>query len=132
MNGKTICKCIMCDFEGTPGEFPPAMSPYHDIRCPKCGTTAIDTTALSESWKEDGRKYGYGDGNVLDTGNSDNYQKCARDEKKCGKRLFRAEETAPTGGDHRGRISGDGDGDFVLVDTRKTYSDNPPPLGEKE
>jgi len=37
------------------------MSCYHDLRCPKCGTTQINT---SEILKEDS-EYGFGNNNFL-------------------------------------------------------------------
>lgn len=53
-------KCKGCGFCGEPGDFDPCASAYHDFRCPKCGTTAIDTSDM-------GKDYGYGDNNVLNT-----------------------------------------------------------------
>jgi len=53
-------KCNQCRFKGEPGDFEPSMSPYHDFKCPKCGTSSIDTTDCNS----DGR-YGYGNNNVL-------------------------------------------------------------------
>lgn len=33
--------CNECEFSGHPDEFDAALSAYHDLRCPKCGTTNI-------------------------------------------------------------------------------------------
>lgn len=35
-------KCNGCGFTASPEDFEPSMSPYHDLKCPKCGTTNID------------------------------------------------------------------------------------------
>src|SRR3989344_8034425 len=56
-------RCNGCGHEGPPEEFPPTMSPYHDFRCPKCGTTAINTSELNKEWAAQGKTYGYGDHN---------------------------------------------------------------------
>lgn len=34
--------CNGCGFTAPPEKFEPSMSPYHDLKCPKCGTTNID------------------------------------------------------------------------------------------
>jgi len=52
-------RCNHCGFTGTPESFPPALSVYHDMKCPKCGTTNLDTSKV----EFDG--YGYGDDNTL-------------------------------------------------------------------
>lgn len=31
--------CLTCDYQGPISTFSPTMSPYSDIRCPKCGST---------------------------------------------------------------------------------------------
>lgn len=54
-----------CTFEGTADEFKGSMGVYHDMRCPKCGTTHIDTSDVNAKWAAEGRDYGYGDNNVL-------------------------------------------------------------------
>lgn len=51
-------RCNQCGFQGDPSEFDPCLSPYHDLRCPKCGTTNIDTS-------DQGEEYGYGKSNFL-------------------------------------------------------------------
>jgi phage FluMu protein Com len=48
-------KCNRCNFEGTPNEFEASFSVYHDVKCPKCGTTNIDTSDI--------RNYDYGENN---------------------------------------------------------------------
>lgn len=52
------CKRKHCEFTGAASEFEPSLSPYHDLKCPKCGTTAVDTGDMGE-------EYGYGDSNFL-------------------------------------------------------------------
>ena len=42
--------CNECGFSGSPNEFDMALSPYHDLRCPKCKTTNIDWNC--ESYKD--------------------------------------------------------------------------------
>lgn len=39
-----IATCLQCGFSGSPEEFNACLSPYHDLRCPECGTTNIDWT----------------------------------------------------------------------------------------
>lgn len=39
-----IASCRLCGFSAHPDEFDPALSVYHDLRCPKCKTTDIDWT----------------------------------------------------------------------------------------
>lgn len=39
-NGEPTCR--ECGYHGSPDSFPAALSVYHDVRCPKCGTTNID------------------------------------------------------------------------------------------
>ena len=34
--------CEQCGFTAGPDEFEASYSPYHDLKCPKCGTTNID------------------------------------------------------------------------------------------
>jgi hypothetical protein len=57
------CRRKGCEYEGSVDTFKPAMSPYHDMRCPKCGTTNVDTSALKAALGDD---YGYGDRNSLE------------------------------------------------------------------
>lgn len=54
-----------CGWSGPPEKCKPSMSPYHDFQCPKCGTTALDTSELNAAWAKDGNRYGYGDRNFL-------------------------------------------------------------------
>ena len=54
-----LITCKECGFTGSPSEFPPCASVYHDFRCPHCGTTHIDTSALADA------EYGYGAHNTL-------------------------------------------------------------------
>lgn len=57
--------CNGCGFNGHADEYKPCMSAYHDLRCPKCDTTDINTSEINEVWKFQGRTYGYGDDNSL-------------------------------------------------------------------
>ena len=34
--------CEECGFTASPDEFDASISAYHDLKCPKCGTTNID------------------------------------------------------------------------------------------
>lgn len=65
-----IIKCLRkrCGHEGPVEEFPSAASCYHDLCCPKCGTTNLDTSALNQDWASRGQAYIYGDTNVLGNG----------------------------------------------------------------
>lgn len=58
-----IVKCLSngCRYEGEADEFPGCLSPYHDLRCPKCGTTNLDTSEVAKALSN----YGYGDDNCL-------------------------------------------------------------------
>lgn len=58
-------KCEQCNFVGNPDEFECCFSAYHDFRCPKCGTTQINTEDINKEWAEKGKKYGCGDNNFL-------------------------------------------------------------------
>jgi predicted Zn-ribbon and HTH transcriptional regulator len=58
-------KCKQCGFYDDADKFEPTMSVYHDMRCPKCGTTAIDTSEINAAWKQKGDVYGYGDNNFM-------------------------------------------------------------------
>lgn len=58
-------KCNGCGFQAKPDEFDPCMSAYHDFKCPKCGTSNVDSSDINTAWREDGRDYGYGDDNFL-------------------------------------------------------------------
>jgi len=58
-------KCNQCGWQGDAADCEPASSPYHDLLCPECGTSNLDTTGLRESWARSGNEYGYGDNNFL-------------------------------------------------------------------
>lgn len=60
-------KCKGCGFSGTGDQFEPCLTAYHDLKCPDCGTTNIDTSAINAEWKKNGSVYGYGDNNCLNT-----------------------------------------------------------------
>jgi predicted RNA-binding Zn-ribbon protein involved in translation (DUF1610 family) len=62
---KEKAHCNGCGFEGPPNKFKGCASYHHDLRCPQCGTTDIDTTAINRAWAERGERYGYGDDNFL-------------------------------------------------------------------
>lgn len=55
--------CEQCGFTAGPDEFYPSVSAYHDLKCPKCGTTNID-------WNCGGYKH-----NNLDVSKLDEYIK---------------------------------------------------------
>lgn len=57
--------CNRCSHSDTPDNFDACLSSYHDMRCPKCGGTNIDTSKMAAEWKAAGREYGYGDNNTL-------------------------------------------------------------------
>ena len=61
-------KCLRpgCGFEGPVEEFPGCLTSYHDMCCPKCGTTRVDTSNINLDWKQRGMIYGYGDHNSLE------------------------------------------------------------------
>lgn len=35
-------RCEQCGFIASPDKFEASLSVYHDLKCPKCGTTNID------------------------------------------------------------------------------------------
>ncbi len=39
-----LATCRQCGFSEQPDKFDVCLSPYHDLRCPECGTTNIDWT----------------------------------------------------------------------------------------
>ncbi len=41
---ESVATCNQCGFSASPEEFEPCLSPYHDLRCPECGTTDVDWT----------------------------------------------------------------------------------------
>jgi hypothetical protein len=49
-------KCKECGFSGPVGKFPFALEVQHDLKCPECGSTNIDTSDLLE--KIPGYSYG--------------------------------------------------------------------------
>lgn len=53
--------CKECGYTSTSNNFHTCQSPYHDLRCPKCQTTHINTTDLFKLKN----KYGYGNNNTL-------------------------------------------------------------------
>ncbi len=60
-----IIKCNQCHWAGPTEECKPCSNVYHDMYCPECGTSNLDTSDFNREWKEGGRAYGYGDDNVL-------------------------------------------------------------------
>lgn len=54
-----------CTYKGDLKTFKPNGGVHHDLRCPECGTTAVDTSDVNAQWKAEGRVYGYGDNNTL-------------------------------------------------------------------
>lgn len=62
-------KCNQCKWVGPPQDALASMSAYHDMHCPECGTSDLDTSELNAEWAADGERYGYGDHNFLDTSN---------------------------------------------------------------
>lgn len=62
---KVRCLRKQCGFEGLVSMFPMAVSSYHDLCCPKCGSTNLDTSEINRDWAEHGQKYGFGDVNFL-------------------------------------------------------------------
>jgi len=64
--GDEVARCRSCGFEADGGDFD-AGGMYSDLRCPKCGTTNVDTSRINAAWAARGEKYGYGDDNALDT-----------------------------------------------------------------
>lgn len=59
-SGMTV-KCENCHWEGDASECKDACTVYHDLRCPECGTTELDTSDVNR--KMEG--YCYGDDNFL-------------------------------------------------------------------
>ena len=58
-------RCKQCGWQGDAADAEPCLSSYHDLRCPQCGTSNLDTSGLNKSWAEAGEEYGYGDDNFL-------------------------------------------------------------------
>jgi hypothetical protein len=63
---KPIARCKGCGFEDDVKKFDDCVSVYHDVRCPRCGTTAIDTSQVNAFYRAEGSAYGWGDDNMLD------------------------------------------------------------------
>lgn len=58
----TKVKCNACGFEAHPDKFKKYnMGMYHDLRCPKCNSTDINTSEIKKSASD----YSYGDNNCL-------------------------------------------------------------------
>lgn len=55
-------RCRECGFAAHPESFDPTPSAYHDLRCPECGTTNIDTSEMKAADPD----YGYGNDNFLE------------------------------------------------------------------
>ena len=60
-----VVRCVRCNFRGQADAFAETRSVYHDMRCPRCATTQLDTSVLNRAWALQGRRYGYGDDNCL-------------------------------------------------------------------
>jgi hypothetical protein len=58
---KITAKCKRCDYKNTPDLFDASDSPYHDLKCPMCGTTDIDTSLISNEFRD----YGFGTNNLM-------------------------------------------------------------------
>jgi hypothetical protein len=63
----TTVICEECSWKGSPDDCGTSSSVYHDLTCPKCGTSNLDTSDLRKEFESQGRKYGYGDHNTLET-----------------------------------------------------------------
>lgn len=61
-------RCLQrdCGYYGLSKSFKVCVGVYHDLRCPKCGTTDIDTTEIAAEWENRGEEYGYGNNNTLE------------------------------------------------------------------
>lgn len=62
---RPIAKCKGCGFEAEVKDFNDCASVYHDVRCPECGTTAVDTSQVNAYYRAAGSTYGWGDENML-------------------------------------------------------------------
>ncbi len=58
-------KCNVCGFSADSGQFIASPSYHHDLRCPQCRTTDLDTSDINREWAAEGLRYGYGDDNTL-------------------------------------------------------------------
>lgn len=65
MKEKGRAVCNQCGFTAPPEEFDASMSAYHDLKCPKCGTTAVDTSNVKKDWEKRHDCYGFGNNNTL-------------------------------------------------------------------
>ncbi len=54
-----IATCKACNFRAEPKDFKACLTAYHDLRCPQCGSTNIDTSELNQQMEN----YGWGDNN---------------------------------------------------------------------
>ena len=60
-----VVKCNGCGFKENDNCFKESSSPYHDLMCPKCGTTDLDTSELYFEWGKFNRLYGFGKDNTI-------------------------------------------------------------------
>jgi Zn finger protein HypA/HybF involved in hydrogenase expression len=58
-----LLTCLQCYFEGPIWKFAPSFSPYHDVRCPQCGSVKVNTSVLKSML---GKKYGFGNVNKIE------------------------------------------------------------------
>lgn len=58
-------KCNQCEWEGDAADCESYHSPEHDVICPQCGTTNVNTSKLAQQYREVGSEYCYGDDNTL-------------------------------------------------------------------
>jgi len=63
--------CLGCGHIDDVDNFVGSISVYSDMRCPKCGTTEVDTSEVNKEWAARGEKYGYGDDNSLNLSKED-------------------------------------------------------------
>ena len=56
-------KCETCGWKGKPSQAEGSVSAYHDMICPECRSSNLDTSEI----KKADPKYGFGDHNTLDT-----------------------------------------------------------------
>ena len=61
-------RCYKCGWKGAADDCNACISPLHDLKCPKCGTTDLDTSGLNQRHKEAGNEYSYGNDNYLKPG----------------------------------------------------------------
>jgi S-layer homology domain len=54
-DGRLLGTWTGAKFEAEAKQFDDCASVYHDIRCPACGTTAIDTSRVNQSYREHGQ-----------------------------------------------------------------------------